>query len=125
MSEVAYPALTEVENIIKSDLWNAAVEAAKVFLNAKVPFFALPVINQITEKLIDIIGDAIFENFRTVVDCGAIRLVNAVHQEELDSAGVSLKITALKYGVTSQQYLKQKEIYREKLRAFVQFGTAT
>ena len=121
MAEIAYPVLTQIEDIAEEGA-NIIADVALTAVLAEVSWLNLPVIKQVFVGIWNFSISRFYKGFRLIVDTSAIRLVNKIHDDQLDTEGVKLQAAALDFGINSAQFLKQKEIYREKFHAFARYG---
>lgn len=125
MGTVAYRPLTVAEQVFKDLLWTPGIRAGELALEGAVPFLAFPVINAIEDVVIDAISDYLFNQFITLIDVTAIKLVNAAHQAAFDRASITLKIIAHDKGIDSPEFQKAREDAKLALSQFVRFGATT
>lgn len=122
MTTVAFKALTLAEQIFYDLVWHPGIRAGELALEGSVPFFALPVIRNVEEEVIDLLSDYLFRQFATFVDVSAIRLVNTKHQREFDLAATKLKILAHSKGIDSPEFKQAREDAKIVLSQFVRFS---
>lgn len=122
MIDSAYKGLTEVEQIFKSLVWDTALTAGETALIAQVPFLGLPIVRTITHWMVTSVSNWIYSALVLFVDVEAIKLVNAIHQAEYDSASEQLKIIAIDKGINSDDFKKARDDAKVALSRFTNIG---
>lgn len=122
MTNVAYKPLSAAERIFKDLIWTPGVLAGELAIEGAVPFFALPVIKNIEEGVVNALSDWFFNQFILLIDVTAIRLVNAAHQAAYDSASLQLKVIAYDNGIDSDEFKKARDAAKLALSKFTQFS---
>lgn len=121
MAEIAYPLLTHIEEIVEEGM-DVLSETALTALLAEVPWLNLPVVKQIFTGMWHLCIRWYYKYQRLVVDMTAICLVNKANDRDLDREGTKLAVLARDFGTASSQFLKQKEVYREKFKVYTRYG---
>lgn len=123
MGTGAYKSLSVAEQIFKDLVWTPGIHAGELALESAVPLLALPILKQVGEETIDLIADALFNQFIMIVDVTTIKLVNAEHQAAFDKARVTLQIIAHDKGIDSPDFQNARENAKAALSQFVRFGS--
>jgi hypothetical protein len=100
--------LSQIEKVFKDLFWDPLILAALTYLRAYVPFFALPGVKQITDKLVSKLTDWIFEMLKEDIDVGVIKFKNSDHREAFDTASLHLQIVLEESGADSDEYKKAR-----------------
>lgn len=124
MADTAFPALTSAELAFRDLIWKPAIKAGEKYLETQVPFFQLPIIEQLEEAAVEEILDWAFDQIRMVIDVGAIRIVNAAHEAAFQHESVALKIIAQEKGPNSPEYQEERKRAEAALDKFLSYGAA-
>lgn len=122
MSNIAYPVLSEIEEIVEDVLWKRLVDIEIAASLASVPWLNIPVIRDVYIWLFKFISSKLYSKLALCVDLGAIQLKNKYDNSVLDKEAVKLHIVATNYGIASSQFKAQKEVFREKFKTVIRFG---
>lgn len=122
MTDVAFPALSEAEQVFYDLVWEPMVKAGEIWLETDAPFFSLPIIKQAEEEIIQLVADWVFRKIILFMDLAAVRFKNADLQVAYDKAFVALKIIAIDKGLDSPEYKKAKEDAKAALSQIARFG---
>lgn len=114
--------ITFTENLFKSLIWDPLVKAAMTALDVEVPVLAVWPLSSIINGVVNLASNAIFTQVRLLVDVTAIKLLNAEHEAEYNSAAEKLAVIAHDQGVDSDAFIQQREIAKAALSKFVQFN---
>lgn len=122
MTDQAYKSLSHAEQVFKDIVWTPMLTLGENWLEAEVPFFALPVIKQLDEAAIKALTDILFNQMVEFIDVSAIRLVNTAHQAAYDKESERLVIIAAESGVTSDAYKKAQNQALIDMAKFTHIG---
>lgn len=124
MTNVAYRPLTTIEQVFKDLVWTPGIRAGELALEGAVPFFALPLVSEAEEGLINILADWLYNQFILLVDITSIKLLNAEHQAAYDKASLQLKIIAIDKGVNSDDFKKAREVAKLAFSKFTNIAAS-
>jgi hypothetical protein len=127
MGTVAYPALTDAEQIFKNLIWTPMVKSGEVLLagaEASVPILNLSLFQGLEDDAIGAITDALFAWLVQTIDVTAIQLVNAEHQAAYDMAFEQLSVIADEEGTASSAYQEAQTAALAALAQFTHLGPA-
>jgi hypothetical protein len=112
-----------IELLFKEFVWDELVKKAFASLLVKLPFLAWGPISWLVQPLLQMFADKIYDFVHEEVDVAYIPIKNKVLQDGWAKSVLALKLTAQNYGIDSEQFKKEREYEKDKLRKLVNFGT--
>ncbi len=122
MSDVAFPQLSIFEQIFKSIIWDNGEKAGEAALFGYFTWLNIWPLRPIVHYLLTHYGDQVYAFFTKVVDVRAIRFVDSVKQATYISEAIRLYQVGQTAGLTSPQFLQEKEKAKNDFADFVHFG---
>lgn len=110
------------EQVFKDLVWNPGVKALEIQLDTAIPILNIPVVHQLEEGLIEMVGNLIFSTLVMVVDVEAIRLVNDEHQAAYTDAALKLRVIGHDKGIDSDEFKKARDDAKADLSRFTEFS---
>jgi hypothetical protein len=111
----ANPVAQELINLFKSLVWDAWVKIAVSRILSTLALSATGPIGWLVTTAVTKIADQLFQVIVMLADITTIKLKNAVHQAQFDSASEKLGIIFSEYGPESQEY---KDAHDKEKAAF-------
>lgn len=109
-------------DLFKALIWNSYVTELEAVIIADVPFFGLPIINTIFTYILVYFTDQLYAIISLGVEWSGDILVNDGLRATYESASEKLAILGKEKGITSPEFLAEKDKAISALAAFISFS---
>lgn len=116
------PILSQAEQIFYDVVWRPLFVAGEKALEYYVPFFNIPVIKQVEERIIDEVCKELFVQFKVFIDIKYLRLKNDIVQSAYEKASEGLAVIVQEQGIDSDAYKNAVVSYADTVSKLVRYS---
>ena len=107
------------DRIVHSAVFDVAIGSVKAAAIADSPWLALPVISDVFDLLLLVVGNMIFKQLSTMIDFKIIEFQTEDQRKEYEASVNTLKSVAQKEGVTNGEIEDASSDFRSKLSSLI------
>lgn len=113
------PALTVIEGLFQSAIWNPLFSAMSVDLFSDLPWLNIWPIQPVANFLLGQVQTRLLGMLLKFVDMTSIPLINSAHQAAFNAAATKLQVVAVEFGANTPEFQSANQAEIASLLTFV------